>query len=180
MKDNIFTRTLHRLNSKTAFFVCFLSIFCAFVSCDKLPEDGDLDNNWQLMSISGYGYSTDYKAKKVFWAFRNGLAQFTDYITGEKIYCNFTFRYNGKDDGELVLFDFAEDCKYTVESNNNEWILYSNKDTLNYLGIDAVMAEELPEKADNKVRASYKIKELTSKSMILVDETGQLLVFRRF
>lgn len=179
MIHNIYDQIKKVQGCKTALVTCCLMLFCLFTSCDKLPEDGDLDGNWQLMSISGYGNTNDYKAQRVFWAFRNGLVQLTDFTSGEVIYSNFTFSYDGKE-GQLFLFDFAENCEYTPESNNNEWILFSNKDTLNCLGISPVIGDEIPGKSDYKVKATYKIIELTSKSMQLIDESGQMMVFRKF
>ena len=55
--------------NKIVYILLAIVSFCV-VSCDKIPENGDLDGNWQLLTIEKHnsGEVVSVKEQKVFWA----------------------------------------------------------------------------------------------------------------
>ena len=151
--------------------LCTLSLL---LSCDKLPDNGDIDSMWQLMQIEERttGEITDFSSNQRYWSFRKKLVQYSanNSITQKELYSHFK-----KDNATLLLTDFCNAAKYETETDDNKWISLDNANVLNDWGI---YPEEDPSNSQ-KVTATFHIEHLTNSSLILITEETRL-TFRKF
>lgn len=138
-------------------------------ACDKVPNNGDLDDMWQLMSIEENGVVTNIKEQQVYWSIRAKLVQFNNTM-GERKYAR--FRRNGD---TLDLFDFCHMSANETEQDNDEWITYEERDVMTKWGL---YLEKDPEH-EGRLRQSFEIVLLNKDNMILTSGRYKL-IFRKF
>lgn len=155
----------------TIITLCTLSLL---LSCDKLPDNGDLDGMWQLMQIEerATGQVSDWSVNQRYWSVRKELMQYSanNSITQTVLYSHFK-----KNDASLLLTDFCTAAKYETETDDNKWISPDNANILNAWGI---YPDEDPDNPQ-KVTATFRIEHITSSSLILSTEKTRL-TFRKF
>lgn len=154
------------------YFSSIVSILFAmcFVSCDKVPNNGDLDDMWQLMSIENNGTVTNTKEQQLYWSIRANLVQFSLANDGMRLYGHFTRKGD-----QLVIYDLCYQSMHETSADNDEWITYEERDILSRWG---VYPKEDSEHA-GKLYQTFKIELLNSGSMIL--SSGDIkLIFRKF
>lgn len=151
----------------------FINITCATLllflfSCDKLPENGDLDGQWQLMQIEEFPENSQdpssvasKKESRIYWAFQLDLLSIhsqLEALNGHTTYTVGRFQHHG---GRLELPEF-----YIHFHNRDSLLTDPTTQALNFTGIRG-----------NK--ASFKVEKLNSKSMILSSDFNRL-TFRKF
>ena len=141
-------------------------------SCEsKWPNNGDLDDMWQLMSVEQDGTVSSLKETKHYWSVRSNLVQFSSYdnTDGNK-FCHFE-----RKDGRLILTDFCHESMNATAEDNDEWITYEERSLLEQWGIYAEPDTEHPERLTQTFTIDY----LDSDRMILSADTYKL-EFRKF
>jgi hypothetical protein len=83
-----------------------LLILSATCACDKAPNDGDLDGNWQLVSVQEDAQSSvkEVKGERLYVGFRRGIALY--YSVGSTSHLNVYAHYTHTSDS-LFVYDFA-------------------------------------------------------------------------
>ena len=85
-------------------------------ACDKVPMNGALDGQWQLLSIATPDGTRDVKDMQNFLCFQLHLTQW--YKPGKSnIYAH--FEHSG---GNIHFFDFAHSSKQASSGDNDEWV----------------------------------------------------------
>lgn len=154
------------------YFSSIVSILFAlcFVSCDKVPNNGDLDDMWQLMSIEKDGTVTNTKEQQLYWSIRANLVQLYYVEDGMRLFGHFK-----RTGSEMVIYDLCHESQHRNENDNDEWISYDERDILAKWGI---FPERDSEHAE-RLKQTYKIELLNSGSMIL--SSGNIkLILRKF
>lgn len=134
---------------------CLLAIF-AFVACDKMPENGDLDGQWQMTSIKHLDHDAPSALDgKVYWSFQ--LKLLSIYTPGDlhNQVSNYTFcRFQVKGDSLFITDSYVH--KMDTDSILNETATY-----LDVVGL-------------HNNRESYAIKTLTDSRMVLRSDYHEL------
>ena len=127
-------------------------------SCDKLPENGDLDGNWQLLTIEHHatGQVEQVKDQQVFWAVQLKMI----YYRGGGLDKEYLSRFVHQSDS-LFLYDFYYHTRYE-----------------DYLLTDSATTELSPAGIVG-ISGRYAVETLNHKSMVL-NSTDTRLVFRKF
>lgn len=139
-------------------------IMCAallFTSCDKWPENGDLDGQWHLMELTPAGETAqDVHSQGIYWEVHLSLIVIHtthDTLNGSTNHTTATFEHKGKNLSLTAL--------YIHEFTGDEIITDPNTTNFTWTGIYG-----------NK--ADFRIERLDSKRMILENERVRL-VFRK-
>lgn len=147
-----------------------MSVVCALTSCDKMPENGKLDDMWQVMEITIDGTTTNVKDTKMYWGIRYNLVQF--FGNGDKKFAHFK-----REGNQLVITDLCHDSANATEADNNEWITESEADVMHKWGVWPVADTDHP----GRLMQTYNIDVLTSSEMILSSTDGKTrIAFRKF
>lgn len=86
------------------------------VCCDKVPINGPLDGQWQLMSIETPEGTRQTKANRTYLCFQLHLTQW--FRPGKaNIYAHFTHKGDS-----IHFFDFAHASAQRQEGDNDEWV----------------------------------------------------------
>ncbi len=141
----------------------------AFVSCDKLPDDKELDGMWQLTSIEKDGDIMNKKPDHAYWCFRLNLLQMS---TTDN---NPFFAHVRHKEDSLLLTDICYNSKNETLQDNNNWIPIEEADTLLLYGVYPTSDPNKP----GRTKASYHIDELSSSRMVLKDHICKL-TFRKY
>lgn len=160
---------------KQYFFLLFvvLSALCGTTSCDKLPDNGDLDGMWQLMSVSSSdGETQNVKESQLYWSIRLRLVQ---YSSQRSMDSHIYYSHFKKEGSILYLTDFCKDAKYEHVDDDNEWIQPDEAEVLHQWGI----YPEGDPSSEKKVMVIYHIDYLSSSKLILSNADGKL-TFRKF
>lgn len=144
-------------------------------SCDKLPEDGDFDGMWQLMSIQQYpsGVTENVKDERIYWCERNGLLQFS-LKNGKEPTLYAHVRLEGN---MMHVYDLGTCLSHNVTKENIVWVAEENSDSLKYWGLWCSPETEASHKG--RLRVDYVVERLNSDDMILRSDSTRL-VFRSF
>ncbi len=148
----------------------FLSLIAVllFSACDKLPENGDLDGMWQLMTVEKTGESAEnVKAKKLFYSFQLDLVQFNDatmpYGTP---FCYAYFKHKGN------TMYFHTLCKPSMnESEKDDNVPFTREE----IEVEQVMAPW----GIYSLTPRFEVLKLNSNAMILQSDYA-ILTFRKF
>lgn len=126
-----------------------------FSGCDKLPENGDLDGLWQLMSIQNGGTTTDMKAKRMYCSFQLKLFMlgndayprhffgYFEHKGSTMRFHHFTFRSDYVEGGKIdeLMTDetglkhiapwgfYSTDCTFNVVKLNSSELILEHGDT---------------------------------------------------
>lgn len=141
--------------NKIVYILLAILSFCV-VSCDKIPENGDLDGNWQLLTIEEHnsGEVVSVKEQKVFWAVQLKLIA---YKGADNSYLS-RFVYDGD---SLFLYNFYRHTRY------EDYLLTDSSTTeLEKLGIHGISGR-------------FAVESLDKKRMVL-NSNDSRLVFRKF
>lgn len=157
-----------------AFLLICLMMFAAS-SCDKLPEDGDLDGMWQLMSVQQYadGTTKDVKSERIYWCERNGLLQFS-LKDGREPTLYAHIRWEGS---QMHIYDLGTCLSHNVTKENIVWVPVENADSLKYWGLWCSKETDASHKGN--LRIDYFVEKLNSSDMILRNDSTRL-VLRKF
>lgn len=144
------------------------------LACDKLPNNGDLDGMWQLMTVEHHasGEVVDLSNTQHYWSFRLRLVQFSAHkgINTSVFYAHFTH-----DGNTIHLYDFCSQAKYEKETDDNEWVSPAQANIFTPWGFVPQPDPSNP----NKTTTSFHVEQLTSSSLILSNSTTTLS-FRKF
>lgn len=144
------------------------------LSCDKLPDNGNLDGMWQLMAVENRasGECTDWSGNQRYWSFRLRLVQYSTHqgISKEVLYAHF------EQEGSILwLTDFCTAAKYEKEADDNEWLTPDDASRLAPWGFTP-----LPDPAAHtKTVATFQIEQLSASTLVLSNE-NVILTFRKF
>lgn len=141
---------------KKVFYILLVIVLFGVASCDKMPENGDLDGNWQLLTIEEHnsGAIVSVKEQKVFWAVQLKLIS---YRGADNSYLS-RFIYDGD---SLFLYNFYRHTRY------EDYLLTDSSTTeLAKLGIQGISGR-------------YVVETLNRKQMVL-NSSDSRLVFRKF
>lgn len=150
-------------------FIIPILLFTLSACVDKVPNNGPLDDMWQLMTIEEGGNTTDTKERQVYWSVRANIVQFNGY--NKPRYFSHFLR-NGNN---LLIFDFCFASKQEKEDDNDEWMTVADIDTLKPWGI---RPEPDPDR-EGRLRQLFYIEYLDYNRMILTSGS-QRLTFRKF
>jgi hypothetical protein len=162
-------KTLHH-QIYTALMLLAISLCTA---CDKMPDNGQLDGMWQLMSIeTADGQILNVKEQQHYWSFRLRLVQFTTSRTfdGTKYYAHFS-----REGGNIVLTDFCLETRYEKDTDDNEWISSEKADLLHPWGVYGQADETLSQ----KIKATYQVEALSDTRLVLKSDQVRLTL-RKF
>lgn len=141
---------------KKILYILLAILSFSVASCDKLPENGDLDGNWQLLTIEQHatGEVTSVKEQKIFWAVQLKLMSYRGAAN------SYLSRFIHEADS-LFLYNFYRHTRY------EDYLLTDSSTTeLAKLGIQGISGR-------------YAIETLNKKSMVL-NSINSRLVFRKF
>ncbi|MBQ9362180.1 MAG: lipocalin-like domain-containing protein [Bacteroidaceae bacterium] len=98
------------------FHLCTLCLFCVLcASCEnKWPKNGDLDGNWQLLTIEHKGETTDVKEKQLFLSIQLDLFQLS--VTGDR---QRYYGYFDKGDNTIVFRQFSDMAENDPATTDN-------------------------------------------------------------
>lgn len=147
-----------------------------FISCDKLPDDKELDGMWQLVSIQHSGEANDVKSEQIYWSFRLRLVQFTNVAENVSDKKEF-FAHSEHAGNVLTIYDLCNPSENATEADNNEW-LEANDHDLAKLAKWGIFPEPDTEHK-GKLKATYTITESSSSKLVLSDKST-ILIFRKF
>lgn len=135
---------------------CLLAIF-AFVACDKMPENGDLDGQWQMTNIKHLDHDapSDTLKGKVYWNFQLKLLSI---YTPDDLHnqgSNYTFcRFQVKGDSLHITKSYVHSMNTDLEM----------EDGVTYLDVVGL----------HNNRESYAIQTLTDSRMVLRSDYHEL------
>ena len=93
-----------------------VALFATTGSCDKVPINGPLDGQWQLMSIETPEGSRQTKTHRTYLCFQLHLSQW--FRPGKSnIYAHFTHQGDS-----IHFYDFAHASAQRKEGDNDEWV----------------------------------------------------------
>lgn len=141
---------------KKILYILLAILSFSVASCDKLPENGDLDGNWQLLTIEQHatGEVTSVKDQKIFWVVQLKLMSYRGAAN------SYLSRFIHEGDS-LFLYNFYRHTRY------EDYLLTDSSTTeLAKLGIQGISGR-------------YAIETLNKKSMVL-NSINSRLVFRKF
>lgn len=137
-----------------------MSLAIALAACDKLPENGDLDGQWQLTELHERHHAApeddgqyDVREQRIYWNFQLRMLQIQTTVGQYNAY--FSHR-----DNRLVIPEI-----YRKEQNNDIPLTDPATTELAYTGIRGNTA-------------NFKVNKLGKRQMILTSETDSL-VFRK-
>lgn len=139
----------------------------------KWPDNGDLDDMWQLMSIEQGAKVTDVKKEQKYWSIRKNLVQFNHYNGMRRFFAHFE-----RKSGQLILFDFSYEWGNNEDRDNNEWIKSAPEDERDILAPWGIFPDADP-KHPERLKQVFTIEHLDHDNMILSTETYRLK-FRKF
>lgn len=147
---NHFNRYLYTL--------CLLCALC--VSCEnKWPKNGDLDGNWQLLTIEHKGETTDVKGQQLFLSIQLDLFQLS--VTGDR---QRYYGYFDKGESTIVFRQFSDMAENDLETTDNRPL--GSAETLHRWGYYTL----------NEV---FRIERLTKQEMILQSDSARV-TYRKF
>lgn len=134
---------------------CLLAIF-AFVACDKMPENGDLDGQWQMTSIKHLNHDAPSPLNgKVYWNFQLKLLSI---YTPDDLHdqgSNYTFcRFQVKGDSLHITDSYVHSMNIDIKLD----------ETATYLDVVGL----------HNNRESYAIQTLTDSRMVLRSDYHEL------
>ena len=153
---------LHTLGVRCSTFLFLFTLFLLF-SCNKMPMNGVLDGNWQLISIETPEGRRDVKDSLVFLSIQLQLSQWTDYPRGKRFFSHFIHR------GDSILFyDIVHPSPHSLNENNDFYVTAEEMDKglMNAWGI-------------HTLDARYHLKTATYSDLVLEKE-DTILSFRKF
>ena len=150
-------------------YLILLWMMVITLSCDKLPSNGDLDGQWQLMELNrkssptdeAYNEKSNVKDQKIYWRFQLDLLMIHTSkakLNGRTNDTSARFRHQG---GELQLTQ-----TYIHEFDKDELITDPNTTILESIGITGNTE-------------TFKVEQLNNERMVLVNNKKQL-IFRKF
>lgn len=90
-------------------------LLTAFAACDKVPINGPLDGQWQMMRIETPDSVRDAKPLHAYLCFQLHLSEWNS--EGHRYYAEFSH------DGDSLLFwHFAHHSLHRTQADNNEWM----------------------------------------------------------
>jgi hypothetical protein len=107
----------------------FAVVLVALVSsCDKAPNDGDLDGYWQLMTVQEDAQSPalDVQSERLYVGFRRGLAHYYSDYNSNNINVYASYQHTGD---SLFVYNFAD-------GGNDTNPFYTTTDSLKKFYID--------------------------------------------
>lgn len=136
---------------------CLLAIF-AFVACDKMPENGDLDGQWQMTSIKHLDHDAPSTLKlkgKVYWNFQLKLLSIYTPDEPHDQGSNYTFcRFQVKGDSLHITDSYVHSMNIDIKLD----------ETATYLDVVGL----------HNNRESYAIQTLTDSRMVLRSDYHEL------
>ncbi|MCM1483830.1 MAG: lipocalin-like domain-containing protein [Muribaculaceae bacterium] len=141
-----------------------LTILClvAATSCTKRPINGDLDGQWQLMSVERTDGTTTVPDPRVYYCFFLHTAQFTCPVIK----------------AETANMSYIKDSSITLD------FPYSTPESLAPWGITAADCTSVPDTSTDPyatgVVIQFSIRELTSKALIMSTTSGAIFTLRKF
>lgn len=147
---------------KANILIAITFLITTLMGCEKLPENGKLDGQWQLMEIQRQEQPTKYtKDDAIYWRFQLDMLMIhsrKELLNGATYDTSARFKYNGNQ------LDITKTYIHFI--NRDSLLTDPNTTALVPLGIDG-NAE------------SFTIEELNRKNMVLTTEKKRL-VFRKF
>lgn len=132
----------------------FLSLLvCILLACDKLPKNGYLDGQWQIMTIIHHGDTIDAKPQQRYLSFQLDLFQLTQSNVRQRYYGR--FQRNGSDLHLYQVSDMAENDKDSYDNKPlnatqqkalQAWGLYSEDE---HFTIESINSDEMILRSDS-------------------------------
>lgn len=103
---------------RKSILIIFALITTIFASCDKVPINGALDGQWQIMEMEENGTTTSMKDKSLYCAFQLHVCMFGSKKEGvRKYFCKFEHTGN-----KMRFYTFTHRSAYTEEENIDKLI----------------------------------------------------------
>lgn len=146
--------------SRKIYLFLIAIVACIITSCEnKWPINGDLDGQWQLMTLEQDGKIKEMKEERVYWNFQLHMLM----LCSKEIY----YAHFEHDGSTIRLFDISfSSANEKAEDDNIRMSEEEIKSILSPLGI-------------SKKNETYEIERLTDETMILKTD-DKLLRFRKF
>lgn len=147
-----------------------LTLLICTASCvDKVPNNGPLDDMWQLMTIEQDGTVTDTKERMVYWSIRANLLQLSGYALPNM------FGHFRRSGNNLLIYDLCHASAHEKVDDNDEWITFDERDILLPWGITPIPD---PNNAGRLCQEFYI--EYLDKNRMILTTPKQRLTFRKF
>ena len=148
-------------NSDFGFRISKLLLLCALcVSCEnKWPKNGNLDGQWQLLTIEHKGETTDVKEQQLYLSFQLDLFQLSIANDRQRYY-----GYFDKGEGTIVFRQFSDMAENDLVTNNN---------------LPLTSAETLHRWGYYTLNEAFRIERLTKQEMILQSDSARV-TYRKF
>ena len=146
---------------KKSVFVLFAFVCCIVASCDKLPANGALDGQWQLVEKEEHGAKTDLKGKRLYCSFQLKVHMFGSRELGIRKYFSY-FEHKGN---KLRFHTFTHRSKYLEDNNVDKLITPEETDLIAPWGYYAV-------------DCSFDVVELNNNTMVL-EANGTKIRYRK-
>jgi len=138
-------------------------------SCEnKWPRNGDLDGQWQLLSIEHDGIVTDVKDKQLYLSFQLDLCQLSTASNHIQYYCYFertgcNFERTGR---HIIFRQFSEIASLDTKTNDNLPVTAENLHLLRQWGYYSQIE-------------TFHIESLSKDDMVLRSDSARI-VYRKF
>ena len=147
---------------KNILYPSYLFLICIIInSCDKLPQNGDLDGMWQVLTIELNGTIDNIKDSQYYLSFQLDLFQLTT-TRNNKIYYGY---FDHKNDS-IIFRQFSDMAEEHPTSPDNYPITSENISIINQWGFYTL-------------RDSFYIEHLTKDDMILRSKYARI-TYRKF
>ena len=142
---------------RTKYFLPFLLAAFTLVACDKMPENGDLDGQWQMTSIKHLAHDapTPALSGQVYWSFQLKLLSIYTPKDLHNQGTHYTFcRFQVKGDSLHITRSYVHSMNTDIEMD----------ETATYLDVVGL----------HNNRESYAIKTLTDSRLVLHSDYHEL------
>lgn len=133
----------------TSILLAALTLF-SLSTCDKLPENGDLDGLWQLMEINSGGTITDTKSDRMYCSFQLHLFMLGSQQAGPRAYFGY-FEHKGS---TIRFHQFTFRSDYTEDSNEDRLMTDDDLNAILPWGFTST-------------DCTFTVKELTGKKLVI-------------
>ena len=149
------------------YFFLLTAIF-SLTACDKVPINGPLDGQWQMLRVETPEGVRDVKDERAYLCFQLHLSEWNS--QGHRYYAEFSH------EGDSLLFGrFAHHSLHRTQADNNEWMTAAEM---------AGGSEDNPDGLLHKwgihsLNARFRVRTLNSSSLVL-EQADTTLYLRKF
>lgn len=139
------------------------SCLALLTSCNKMPVNGVLDGQWQLMSIETPDSTRHTRDDLVFLSVQLQLTQWNNHRSGAIYFSHFLHKGDS-----ILFFDLVHPSQHSLDSNNDV-----------YVTSEEMSAGEMDDWGIHTLDMRYRVQTLTYDDLVL-EKVDTTLRFRKF